>query len=128
MQTIEFESRLSQGVIPIPKTLRMPDGGRVRVLLQIEESESPNNTSAGVATSTPPQGATEILEQAFTEAAKLSASEQNELGCRIMAELESEKRWDELFENSQDLLSRLAGEALAEHREGKTQPMDIDKL
>ena len=45
-----------------------------------------------------------------------------------LEELASEKRWDMAFANSQDLLSRLADEALAEHRAGKTKLLDPDKL
>jgi hypothetical protein len=71
---------------------------------------------------------TELLAKAFTEAMKLPEAEQNELARRILAELESERRWDELFENSQDLLGKLAEAALAEHRAGKTQILDIDQL
>ena len=56
------------------------------------------------------------LEQAFVKASKLSRTEQNALADWLLAELESERRWDELFANSQDVLSKLAAEALAEHR------------
>ena len=71
---------------------------------------------------------TELLERAFSEATKLPESEQNELARWILAELESEWRWEELFENSQDELGRLADEALSEYREGKTKILDIDRL
>lgn len=56
------------------------------------------------------------LEQAFTEASKLSPKEQDAFADWVLAELNSEKQWDRLFANSQDLLSKLASEALAEHR------------
>lgn len=39
-------------------------------------------------------------------------------------EEESEKRWDELFACSPDVLERLAEEALREHREGNALPLD----
>ncbi|MCX7111294.1 MAG: hypothetical protein NTX45_14445 [Proteobacteria bacterium] len=71
---------------------------------------------------------TELLERAFSEATKLPESEQNELARRILAELESERRWEELFENSQEVLGKLAEEALIEYREGKTKILDIDRL
>ena len=71
---------------------------------------------------------TELLERAFSEATKLPESEQNELARRILAELASERRWDELFENSQDVLGKLAEEALIEYRECKTKILDIDRL
>jgi len=68
------------------------------------------------------------LETAFAEAAKLSPSEQDALAEWILEEIASEKRWTEAFAGSADVLARLAGEALAEHRDGKTQPLDPDEL
>ena len=56
------------------------------------------------------------LEQAFTEVSKRSPKEQDALADWLLAELESERRWDKRFADSQDVLSKLASEALAEHR------------
>jgi hypothetical protein len=42
----------------------------------------------------------------------------------ILEELESERRWDELFQRSADTLAKLAKEALAEDRAGRTKPLD----
>ena len=53
------------------------------------------------------------LEQAFTEASKLSPKEQDALADWLLAELHSEEKWDRLFANSQEVLSKLASEALA---------------
>ncbi len=66
------------------------------------------------------------LEQAFTEVSKLSPKEQDALADWLLAELESERRWDKRFADSQDVLSKLASEALAEHRKGQTQELDSD--
>ena len=71
---------------------------------------------------------TKLLEKAFSEAAKLPEPEQDALAAAILEELESERRWDELFERSGDVLSELAEEALAEHRAGRTRELDPDKL
>jgi len=68
------------------------------------------------------------LEQAFTEASKLSPKEQDVLADWVLAELRSEKKWDKLFANSQEVLSKLASEALAEHRSGQTQELNPDEL
>ena len=68
------------------------------------------------------------LEMAFAEAAKLPASEQEALASWILEEIASEKRWSEAFAGSADELSRLADEALAEHRAGKTQALEPDRL
>ena len=57
---------------------------------------------------------TDLLAKAFAEASKLSEEEQNFIAHIIMAEIASEKRWDELFAQSQDLLSELAKEAISE--------------
>ena len=43
-------------------------------------------------------------------------------------ELASERRWEELFSGSHDLLAELADHALAEHRAGRTEKLDPDKL
>ena len=71
---------------------------------------------------------TELLEKAFAEASKLPEGEQNSFARWLLVELESERKWDEMFSDSQDLLSRLADDALAEHRQKKTKPLDIDNL
>ena len=46
----------------------------------------------------------------------------------VLAELRSEEKWDRLFANSQEALSKLASEALAEHRRGQTQELNPDRL
>ena len=71
---------------------------------------------------------TSLLEKAFAEASKLSQEEQDVLAQWILAEIESENRWDELFAKSGDMLSKLADDALAEFRRGETQELDPDNL
>ena len=71
---------------------------------------------------------TKLLQKAFTEASKLPNTEQNALAKWLLEELDSEKKWDKLFAESQDILERLGAEAIEEHRQGKTKPMDIDSL
>jgi hypothetical protein len=48
-------------------------------------------------------------------------------GCSS-ATLESERRWDDLFLRSQELLARMAEEAHQEYRAGLTEPLDPEKL
>ena len=43
-------------------------------------------------------------------------------------EVEDERNWNEILANSQDLLSNLADEALAEHRAGKSQVLNPDQM
>jgi hypothetical protein len=71
---------------------------------------------------------TELLEKAFVEASKLPMQEQDELAQWILDEIYSERRWDEAFASSGDLLTRLGDEALKEHSQGRTQTLDPDKL
>ena len=71
---------------------------------------------------------TELLEKAFTEASKLPEREQEALAGWILHEIDSERHWDDAFGASEDGLSRLADEALAERREGRTQELDPDHL
>jgi len=69
-----------------------------------------------------------LLERVIAEAAKLTEDEQEAFAAFMLEELESERRWDDLFARSQDLLARMAEEARREHRAGLTQPLDPDKL
>jgi len=66
---------------------------------------------------------TQLLEKALNEVAKLPPSDQDALAAILLEELASEKKWSELFAQSQDLLAKLAEEALAEHRAGKSMPL-----
>ena len=46
------------------------------------------------------------------------------MAAAILDELKSERRWDELFDRSTDTLAKLAKEALAEDRTGRTRPLE----
>ena len=48
---------------------------------------------------------------------------QDEYAAMFQAELEDEFKWDASFAKSQDLLSSLAADALAEHRRSETKPL-----
>ena len=71
---------------------------------------------------------TTLLEQAFQEAAKLPAAEQDLLASRLLAELAAEDDFDRALANSGDKLAQLAKQALAEHRAGLTQELDPDQI
>ena len=71
---------------------------------------------------------TKLLEKAFEEASELSEKEQNIVTKWLLEELAAERRWEKTFAESEDLLSQLADEALEEHRQGKTKPLNIDDL
>ena len=63
---------------------------------------------------------TEALQKAFAEMSKLSEEQQDVFANWIIQELESEQRWTELFERSQDILGALADEALQDFQECRT--------
>jgi hypothetical protein len=66
---------------------------------------------------------TKLLEKALEEVQKLPASEQDAMAAIVLEELASEQRWAESFARSQDKLAKLAEEALAEYKAGRTKPL-----
>lgn len=71
---------------------------------------------------------TTLLQQAFSEAAKLPDLEQNLIGSRLLAELSEETEFDRAIAATSDTLARLAQEALTEHRMGLTQELKPEQL
>ncbi len=73
---------------------------------------------------------TDLLQQAFDRAAELPRDEQSAFARFLLAELDAERRWDELFDrpDSQDMLERMADEAIRAHRAGRTEPLDLSRL
>jgi len=69
-----------------------------------------------------------LLEKAFHAAKELPEAEQNALAASILADIEDERRWTSAFEQSSEALAELAAEALAEHRAGRTLPLDPDRM
>ena len=72
----------------------------------------------------------QLLQRAFNKAAELPQEEQDRFALFLLAQLESERQWAELFARpeSDDLLERLTDEALLEHRSGRTQRLKMDDL
>ncbi len=71
---------------------------------------------------------TELLERTITKLRDLSGDRQDAIAMIILEELEDEIKWDISFERSQDMLAKLAGEAMSEYRAGKTQDLFLGKL
>ncbi len=71
---------------------------------------------------------TRLLEKAFEKASELSEAEQDDFAEFILDELESERRWEQALEDSQDELERLADEALDEHEAGNSEELDSNRL
>jgi hypothetical protein len=71
---------------------------------------------------------TEKLKKAFRAASMLPPDRQDSFADFILAELESEARWDEAFARSPELLEKLAAEAVAEDDAGKTELLIAEEL
>jgi hypothetical protein len=73
---------------------------------------------------------TQLLEQALARASQLSEADQDALAAILLREIESERRWDELFSRpaSADILARMADEALAEADAGRCRQLNLDEL
>jgi hypothetical protein len=71
---------------------------------------------------------TKLLEEAIAQLKTRPISEQDSIAALILEELNDDNRWDKSFARSPDLLAKLAAEAMAEHRAGKTQELDPEKL
>jgi hypothetical protein len=70
------------------------------------------------------------MDQAIEKAKELPEQDQEAIAATILQEIESERRWNELFSRpeSEDLLTRLADEALAEAKAGRARPLDLNDL
>ena len=71
---------------------------------------------------------TKLLEKAFGKALKLPELEQNIIAHWLIEELVSEKNWEQAFAKSEDILAKLASEALDEHQKGKTRLLNMERL
>jgi hypothetical protein len=72
---------------------------------------------------------TATLQEAFAKAAALPFDRQETIAAVVFEEIEAEDHWQRSFAQSQDVLSKLAAEALAEDDQGRTLPMsEYDNL
>ena len=71
---------------------------------------------------------TKLLKKAFEKASKLPDIEQNSWAKWLLEELEAERKWDQRFADSEDILDRLADEAIEADGRSKTKPLDTDGL
>jgi hypothetical protein len=71
---------------------------------------------------------TKLLEKAFEEASRLPEMDQNALARWILDELHSERAWAKSFAESEDVLEKLADEAIREKQRGKTTALDLERL
>ncbi|NWF62385.1 MAG: hypothetical protein HXY43_24855 [Fischerella sp.] len=71
---------------------------------------------------------TELLEQAIARLKTLPSSEQDAIAAMILEEIEDDRRWDESFSRSPNILAKLAASAMAEYHAGQTQELDPETL
>ena len=71
---------------------------------------------------------TKALRKAFDVASRLPDREQDALAAAILEELAADERWEAAVADRPGALERLADEALAESRAGRTKPLDPDTL
>ena len=72
----------------------------------------------------------DLLQKAFERASTLPTDEQERFARFLLAELESERHWADLFSRpeSEEFLDRLADQALSDHRARRTRLLDPDDL
>ena len=71
---------------------------------------------------------TKLLKKAFSEASRLSETDQDELARWLLAELAAERRWEKAYSNGRDRLAELAREAVEELEAGETEELDPEHL
>jgi hypothetical protein len=71
---------------------------------------------------------TKLLKKAFSEASELPEADQDKLAEWLLAELASERRWENAYSSSADQLAELAREAVDELEAGDTEELDPERL
>jgi hypothetical protein len=66
---------------------------------------------------------TKLLEKAIQHIQKLPDSEQDAVAAIVLEEIASEEKWTQSFGKTQEHLAKLAEEALAEYKAGRTKPL-----
>jgi methylase of polypeptide subunit release factors len=68
---------------------------------------------------------TNLLDEAYAAAKELPEEEQEAIGAVLLAEIDADRRWDELFAKPSDVIERMADKALEDYRLGRTLPLDV---
>ena len=69
-----------------------------------------------------------LLDEAYTAAKELPEQDQDAIGAVLLAEIDADRQWDELFAKHLEAVERMADQALEDHRLGRTLPLDPDSL
>jgi methylase of polypeptide subunit release factors len=67
---------------------------------------------------------TNLLDEAYAVAKELPEDEQEAIGAVLLAEIDADRRWDELFSRKSDVIEQMADQALEDHRQRRTLPLD----
>ncbi len=67
---------------------------------------------------------TELLEKAFAKASRLPLAAQDLLAERLLEDIDAEAKWDDSFAASQDELSQMSDDAIADFQKGKTKRIE----
>jgi hypothetical protein len=54
--------------------------------------------------------------------------EQDTIGDWLFAEIDADRKWDELFASPSEVIERMADKALEDHRVGRTRLLDPETL
>jgi hypothetical protein len=71
---------------------------------------------------------TNLLDEAYAAAKELPEEEQEAIGAVLLAEIDADRRWDELLAKPSDVIERMADKALEDYRLGRTLPLDPETL
>ena len=71
---------------------------------------------------------TSLLKQAFDIASKLPEPLQDELGLKLLQDIETELKWDETFEKTEDELAKLSAMAIEDFKARRMRQMGFDEL
>ena len=67
---------------------------------------------------------TRALKKLIDTLSRLPDREQEQIATEILSDLATDERWEATLAAAPGALERLADEALAEHRTGRTKPLD----
>jgi hypothetical protein len=69
-----------------------------------------------------------LLDEAYAAAKELPEEEQEAIGAVLLAEIDANRRWDELLAQPSEVIERMADQALENYRRGNTLPLDPETL
>ena len=61
-----------------------------------------------------------LLDEAYAGAKDLPEEDQEAIGAWLLAEIDADRKWDELFAQPSEVIERMADKAIEDHRRGRT--------